>query len=300
MRFEWKLEENIFQLHRDLKSKKYRHGSYGAFYIHDPKQRHIHKATVGDRILHHAIFFVVNPVFEPTFIAHSFSCRIGKGTHRGIDILEKILKQVSGNAFKRCFVLKCDIKKFFASVDHDILTNILRKCIPDGDVLWILEEVISSFPSTLSRVGLPLGNLTSQLFVNIYMNEFDQFIKHGLRAKHYVRYADDFVILSGDRNWLEAQMPVINNFLQRNLKLILHPGKVFIKTLFSGVDFLGWVHFPDYRVLRTTTKRRMMRKIRMATGTETLNSYLGLLSHGNTYKLRREVLEQYFLGRKID
>ena len=298
--FSFRLMDNIISLHQDLVHHTYKHGGYQAFNISDPKPRNIHKASVRDRLLHHAVYRILYPFFDKTFISDSFSCRNGKGTHKALNRFRSVAFKVSKNNTKTCWILKCDIKKFFASINHSILINILRNYIPDGDVLWILEEVISSFQSALSRVGLPLGNLTSQLFVNIYMNEFDQFIKHGLRVKHYVRYADDFVIFSGNRNWLEAQLPVINNFLRRNLKLTLNPQKVSIKTLASGVDFLGWVHFLNHRVFRATTKRRMMRKIRTAPETEMLNSYLGLLSHGNTYKLRREVLEQYFLGTKID
>lgn len=136
-------------------------------------------------------------------------------------------------------MLKCDIKKFFASVDHTILPTILARYIPDKNILWLLEKVISSFHSTESGVGLPLGNLTSQLFCNIYMNEFDQFVKHKLKAKYYIRYADDFVLLSQDRNWLEEQILPIRNFLDKKLCLTLHPDKLFIKTLGSGIDFLG-------------------------------------------------------------
>ncbi len=178
-KFEWRLEENIFQLHRDLKYKRYKHGAYSSFYIHDPKQRHIHKAIVRDRILHHAVFAVLNPIFEPTFISDSFSCRIDKGTHKGIDILDKTLRQISSNSLKPCFALKCDIKKFFGTVDHAILLSIVRKRIKDADATRLLEEIVESF-----RNGLPIGNLTSQLFANIYLNELDQFVKQKLKVKH--------------------------------------------------------------------------------------------------------------------
>ncbi|HCY18108.1 TPA: hypothetical protein DHT42_02855 [Candidatus Nomurabacteria bacterium] len=134
---------------------------------------------------------------------------------------------------------------------------------------------------------MPLGNLTSQLLVNVYMNEFDQFVKHKLRVKYYIRYADDFVVLSDSKNYLENLLPKINDFLNESLKLSLHPDKVFIKTIASGVDFLGWVHFPKHRVLRTTTKRRMLKKLKDNPKNETLQSYLGLLKHGNAYKLSK-------------
>ena len=141
--------------------------------------------------------------------------------------------------------------------------------------------------------GLPLGNITSQLLVNVYMNEFDQFVKRQLKAKHYIRYADDFVIFLEEQRWLEGQIPRISKFLRERLRLELHPGKVFIKTLASGVDFLGWVHFPDHRVLRTTTKRRMIKRLEGNKSPETLNAYLGLLKHGNAYNLRAEVLSRH-------
>lgn len=289
-KFSFCLMNNIISLHQDLVHHTYKHGGYQAFNIQDPKPRNVHKASVRDRLLHHAIYRKLYPFFDKTFIADSFSCRIGKGTNRALNRFRSFAFKVSKNNTKTCWILKCDIKKFFASIDHGILINILRKYIPDENVLRLLETVINNFPGTSQKIGLPLGNLTSQLFVNIYMNEFDQFVKHKLKAKNYIRYADDFVLFSEDRNWLERQIPVISNFLQKEVKLILHPQKVYIKTLLSGIDFLGWVHFPNHRVLRTTTKRRMKKKIGTAHKTETINSYLGLLGHGNTHKLRKEVL----------
>lgn len=146
--FERHIEKNIFQLHRDLKNKTYRHGSYRSFYIRDPKQRHIHKAEVRDRVLHHAIFSVLNPVFEETFIPTSFSCRIGFGTHKGVDVLEHGARAIAKNGTSDCFVLKCDIRKFFDSVDHGILTSILKKRIKDGETMWLLESIIQSYEAT--------------------------------------------------------------------------------------------------------------------------------------------------------
>ncbi len=153
-----------------------------------------------------------------------------------------------------------------------------------------------SLPNPVSMntpgVGLPLGNLTSQLFVNVYVNEFDQFVKHTLKATYYIRYADDFVLFSESRDLLEKQVEPIRNFLCGKLRVELHPQKLFIKTVASGVDFLGWVHFQNHRVLWTTTKKRMIKKIKTSSTSETLNSYLGLLRHGNTYKIQKEVLEK--------
>jgi retron-type reverse transcriptase len=296
--FSFRLMDNIISLHQNLVHHTYKHGGYQAFNISDPKPRNIHKASVRDRLLHHAIYRKLYPFFNRTFIADSFSCRIDKGTHRALNRFGSTAFKVSKNNTKTCWILKCDIKKFFASIDHNVLMNILSKYIPDGWVFWLLGTVISSFSSTGRGTGLPLGNFTSQLFVNIYMNELDQFIKHRLKVKYYIRYADDFILLSEDKDWFEAQIPPIQDFLQNKLQLTLHPQKVSIKTLASGVDFLGWVHFPDHRVLRAATKRRMRKKMRITPKTETFNSYLGLLGHGNTYKLRKEVLNFFKQGGK--
>ena len=158
-------------------------------------------------------------------------------------------------------------------------------------MLRLLSKVIESFHSKREAKGLPLGNLTSQLFVNIYMNEFDRFMKHKLKARYYIRYADDFVIFSSDKERLKNLIPPIQEFLKNELKLELHPDKIFIKTIASGVDFLGWVHFTDHRVLRTTTRRRMTKRVKANPVSETVNSYLGLLRHGNGWKLQGRVCE---------
>lgn len=203
--FEWNLEDNIFKLHKELPEKIYRHSDYVSFFINDPKRRHIHKASVRDRVLHHAVFKTLNPVFEPSFIHTSFSCRINKGTHKGIIALSKMLNKVSKNNTDKCFVLKCDIKKFFDTVNQKILNEIISKRIKDKDTLWLLDRIIegysTKFSTSLNKKGIPIGNLTSQLFANVYMNELDQFVKHDLKVKHYVRYTDDFVVVHSDVNY---------------------------------------------------------------------------------------------------
>jgi len=288
--FQHRLMDNLLTLHADLTQRTYRHGSYQAFKINDPKPRDIHKATVRDRLLHHALYRMLYPFFDRTFIADSYSCRLGKGTHKAMRQFERYAFKASRNHTKTLWVLKCDVRKFFASIDHATLLSILTRYIPDHDILALLHNIIESFHSTRQGVGLPLGNLTSQLLVNIYMNEFDQFMKHKLKTKYYIRYADDFVIFSHDRAYLEQILRYIVVFLRERLKLELHQRKVSLATLASGIDFLGWVHFPDHRVLRTATKKRMFRRI-AETGKkeETVDSYLGMLSHGNTAKLQMAV-----------
>ena len=285
--FERNFMSNILSLHNDLVTKTYTHSSYFAFNISDPKPRNIHKASVRDRLLHHAIYRKLYPFFDKTFVASSYSCRDNKGTHKAMERFKYFSQKVSKNNTKTCWVLKCDIRKFFASIDQKILLHILDKYIEDKDILSLLTIIVESFHSTEVGKGLPLGNLTSQLFVNIYMNEFDQFMKHKLKARYYIRYADDFVILSDDKGWLKDILVEIDNYLSTTLGLSLHPNKVFIETLTSGIDFLGWVHFPKYRVLRTATKRKMFTRL----NENNLISYQGLLSHGNAYDLREKLGE---------
>ncbi|HEY4521416.1 MAG TPA: reverse transcriptase/maturase family protein [Candidatus Paceibacterota bacterium] len=294
--FQHSLMANILALHRDLKSGTYRHDPYTAFKISDPKPRDIHKATVRDRLVHHAVHRILYPFFDRTFIADSYSCRQRKGVHRPINRFRSFACGITAK-HRECWVLKCDIRKFFASIDQKILIDIVVGYIPDKRIVALITEIVSSFCSCQThqtmptgriggvRKGLPLGNLTSQLLVNIYMNEFDQFVKHRLKAKFYIRYADDFVILSHDKELLITMYRYIDTFLRERLHLQLHPGKVSIQNYQSGVDFLGWVHFPDHLVLRTSTKRRMQKRTKGSENEYSIISYLGLLSHGNAYTL---------------
>lgn len=296
--FERNLMANIILLHRDLVAKTYTHSVYQAFKIADPKPRDIHKASVRDRLLHHALHRILSPFFAKTFIVDSNSCQKGKGIHRALQRFRKFIGIVSENNTQTCWVLKCDIKKFFANINHAILLDIAAKYIPDQDILNLMSVIVRSFNSNVDGVGLPLGNLTSQLLVNIYMNEFDQFMKHRLKTKHYIRYSDDFIVLSRSRSYLENILPYMREFLGQKLKLVMHPDKISIKTIASGVDFLGWVHFPDHRVLRTTTKKRMFKNIKAKDGKkETVQSYLGLLKHGNARKLANSISMKYDTGK---
>ncbi len=284
--FQGRLMDNIFELYRELRIKTYRHAGYQAFKISDPKPRHIHKAIVRDRLLHHLLYRETYPYFDKQFIYDSYSCRLEKGTHRAVERFEVFGRKISENTHKSVWVLKGDVRKFFASIDHGILKDILNRYIEDQDLLWLFGQVIDSF-ETPGRpgIGLPLGNLTSQLLVNVYMNEFDQFVRRNLKVKYYIRYADDFVILSSDREYLAHLLPQIEDYLSSHLKLELHPNKVFLSTLSGGVDFLGWSQFYNHRTLRTVTKKRMFKKLAQNRSPETKAAYRALLKHGNTYKI---------------
>jgi retron-type reverse transcriptase len=289
MEYELNLSNNLIQLHQILKNKKYQHAEYSAFHISDPKPRSIHKATVQDRLVHHLLYKELYWYFDSKFIHDSYSCRVNKGVHRANDRFKKFAGKVSRNNTRTCYILKCDIKKFFASVDHKILKNILRRHVQDKDILNLIFNIIDSFYSTRKGVGLPLGNLTSQLLVNVYMHEFDMYIKQELRTKYYIRYADDFVIMSQDRKYLEKILIELEKFLKQKLNLFLHDHKLSIETYSSGVDFLGWVHFPYHKQLRTITKRNIVRKLHKHVKPETVASYRGLLSHGDTYKFKKYI-----------
>lgn len=297
--FSLSLSDHIVNLHDDLEKGTYTHGPYQHFPINDPKPRSIHKATVRDRLLHHALHRKLYPAYAPLFIADSFSCQEGKGLHIALNRFEKTARKVSRNHTRTCWVLKGDIRKFFASVDHAKLNEILSSRIEDECLMYLLSNVIESFHVTPGK-GIPLGNLTSQLFANIYLNELDQFVKQGLGIKHYLRYADDFVFLSHDREGLLSFISLIQSFLVERLALSLHPDKVHLQTFASGVDFLGWTHFPHHRVPRTKTRQRMQSKLQKSLKNETLQSYLGLLSHGDAFELRRSLLNQYWLWREKD
>lgn len=296
LEFSLHLSESIYSLHKDLINKTYIHGGYSAFNISDPKPRNIHKATVRDRLLHHSIYRVLYLYFDKKFIYDSYSCRIDKGTHRAVKRFKQFGNKASLNYAKTLWILKCDVRKFFASINHKKLNQILGTYDLDKDTMWLLSQVMASFTSnpliydvSYIKKGLPLGNLTSQLLVNIYMNWFDQYMKHRLRVKYYIRYADDFVVMSRDKEELENVLLQIRFFLKDNLLLDLHPDKVFIKTFSSGVDFLGWVNFPHYKTLRTVTKKRMLKRLGDCPSKETIQSYLGLLKHGNTKGLVSEI-----------
>jgi len=302
--FEHNLEDNIWQLHRELAARTYRPDPYVSFYITDPKLRHIHKASVRDRVLHQAIYRVLYPIFDRHFIFDSYSSRRGKGTHRGVKRLADFARRLSGNYRKTTYCLKCDVRKFFDSVDQEILISLIEKRIFDEDLFRLIKTIIKSF-SKASGKGLPLGNVTSQLFSNIYLNELDQFIKHQLKAKCYIRYCDDFAILDNNRQYLESLLEPIRCFLSEILKLDLHPNKVSIGKFCQGFDFLGYVVLPHHIVWRTGTQRRSFKKlsekkkmlddglISEEKFDASLQSYLGILKHCNGHKIEKRIRESY-------
>lgn len=297
-------EEHLLLLHADLVNGRYRHGPYTRFLVHDPKQRSIAKASVRDRVLHHAICRVITANFDKAFVFDSYSSRKTKGVHRAIERFQQLAQRLSRNNTQTVWVLKCDVRKFFASVGHDRLLELCVKRVRDDRVMTLLKNILYSFEVKPEK-GIPLGNLTSQLFANIYLDRLDQYVKREMRIKNYLRYTDDFVLLSRDLSELEHVLPLIRDFLLCDLDLDLHPTKVSFLKWHQGVDFLGYEHFPHYRVLRTKTKKRMIRKLRnrredFESGDvdedglrQTVASYLGVLSHSRNRGLATQIRRNF-------
>ncbi len=299
-KFELNLEDNSFDLHKKLNSGEWKPDSYIFFFIQDPKLRKIHKASVRDRVLYQAVYRKLYQVFDKNFIFDSYSSRNGKGTHKGVERLEKFTRKTSENHKSSAFALKCDIRKFFDSIDHKILLELISRKISDRKILDLIEKIISSF-ETLPGKGLPLGNVTSQLFANIYLNELDQFAKHELKVKFYARYCDDFVIIDKSLQKLQLYLEKLKNFCQKTLLLEIHPKKIIFRKIHPGADFLGMVILPFRKILRTKTKRRMLRRIAkikeefeegnidIGRIESPVQSYLGMLSHVKGEKIMRQI-----------
>lgn len=252
--FNFSLEEEIGRLYEELSAKTYRHGKYRLFTIYDPKERSIAAAPFKDRVVHHAVHDVIEPIIDKTFIYDSYACRKDKGTHKAVDRAQKFLR---ANAF----CLHGDVKKYFPSINHGIIKGLLRKRIEDEDLLWLLDEIVDS-AKYAAESGLPIGNLTSQFFANLYLNELDYFIKFDLRLRYYLRYMDDFLIFGNDKNELSGIKGKVREFLGERLALNLHEGKSQIYKTANGIKFLGFRIFKDYRRIASDNLRRFKNRLK--------------------------------------
>lgn len=268
--FHFDLESELWDLHNDLVSGRYRPGQYTEFYVHEPKKRLISASPYRDRVVHHAITRVLSPRFEPAFIADSFACRLGKGTHAAVRRAQQFSRRFP-------YVLKADIRKFFPSVDHAILINQIERKVKDRRVIDLIRQIVEHsnpqepvdwffpgddlFTSSERRRGLPIGNQTSQFFANIYLDPLDHFVKERLRVTGYVRYVDDFLIFSADKAELNRIRDQISQFLI-SLRLILHPDKSVIFPVTEGIRFLGYRVFPTHRLVVKENVRRFRRRVR--------------------------------------
>ncbi|MFH0754426.1 MAG: reverse transcriptase/maturase family protein [Candidatus Omnitrophota bacterium] len=250
--FNFRMEKEIEALHHSLVSGKYCHGGYGLFKIYDPKEREIAKAPFRDRVVHHAVHDVIEPLIDKKFIFDSYACRKDKGTHAALDRAQGFLK-----ANRYCF--HGDIRKYFPSIDHETLKGLVRRQIDDARVLTLLDGIIDS---TKSERGLPIGNLTSQFFANLYLHELDFFVKHHLGCRYYIRYMDDVLVFENDRARLEDIRSLMGAFLRDRLKLDLHAGKSQIFDTRKGIKFLGFRLYADHRRLTTFGVRRFRNRLK--------------------------------------
>ncbi len=303
-------EKEVCALHEELWAGTYRHGAYNYFTIHEPKERLVAAAPFRDRVVHHAIVRVIEPIFEGRFIDDSYACRTGKGTHGA-------MRRAAAFARRWTYALKCDVRKYFPSIDHDVLMSLLRRVIADERLVALLGQVVASHADGRSQVwppggdlfdvrtivrGLPIGNFTSQFFANVYLNPLDHFVKHELRVKGYVRYMDDFLLFGDERAQLRRHGGQVGEKLAE-LRLQLHPDKYRLVPTSCGVDFAGYVVFANGRVrVRSSSVRRFdrrykklrwrlrRRRIPAARVTESVVAWVAHAAHAQSVGLRRSVL----------
>ena len=288
-RFGYRVEAHLLQLHTELMEETYVHGEYRKFIVHDSKRREIQAAPFRDRVVHQAIVAALEPVFERRFIFDSYACRREKGTHAALLRFERFMR-VSR------YALSLDISKYFASIDHTTLLSLIAHKVHDPRMLQLCQLVIDSSETTFGH-GIPIGNLTSQLFANIYLDKLDQYIKHTLRMRRYIRYMDDMVILHDDKQILHETKEKIRIYAEEVLGLILHPYKVQVAPTDRGIDFLGYRVFPRYRRLRRSTVKRFERRTKhqIAAGGASENAVLswrGYAMDARSYGLRRSLAKR--------
>lgn len=299
LRFEANREINLLKAIADLQNKTYHAGRYYVFKVYEPKERLIMALPFYDRVVQHMIVNIIEPIFEKRFVFHSYACRKGKGAHEASNALSKSLYNMQVKQGKKIYAIKADIHHYFQSVDHEILKTEIRRYISDGDVLALLDHTIDHNGVYPDGVGIPVGNLTSQLFANVYLNILDQYVKHDLRVKEYYRYMDDFIILSDNPEYLRDILKKIEAFLEERLKLHLNP-KTTIIAAKNGVDFVGYRHFAGYRIIRKGATRRIKKLIRaFETGEvdeelfdRSIESRLGHMKHADTFNLCADLRQE--------
>jgi retron-type reverse transcriptase len=339
--FEMDYESNLVELLSEINDGRYKLGASIAFIVDKPVKREVFAADFRDRIVHHLIIKKLNPLFEKQFIYDSYSCRAGKGTHLAIKRLATFIRRCSQNYAKDCYLLKLDLQGFFMNIDKTILWEKLERFVeekysqPDKPLLLNLcKQVIFNDPTKNCFIkgrksnwsglpqgkslfyskpdcGLPIGNLTSQVFANFYMDSFDHFVKHKLGVKYYGRYVDDFVVVHENKEYLKALIPQLSQFLQLQLQLTLHPKKIYLQHFSKGVKFVGAVILPNRIYVANRTKGNFyaamekynsMAREHKPTSEEvkrfqsSMNSYLGIMKHYKSYKLRKKMLLENLSG----
>lgn len=317
--FEFDLESNLLTLERELRDQTYRPGGYNNFYIYEPKQRLVSAAPFRDRVVHHALCQVIEPIWEARFIPTSFACRPGKGTHRALD-------QAQAWVGRYRYAFQGDIVKYFPSIDHQILRTLLARHLADSQTLWLIDQILASgaglqtdaapvvyLPgddlfAALRPRSLPIGNLTSQFWANIYLHQLDLFVKQELRCPAYLRYMDDFILFSNDKAQLHAWHQAIHDFLAVWLRLTLHPRKSVVFPTRVGLDFCGFRLFSTHRRLRRSSLRRFVHRLRrqrnayrqgqlsLSDWQTSLRCWIAHAAHGDTWRLRRRLFRDYPIG----
>ncbi|MGB3640736.1 MAG: RNA-directed DNA polymerase [Rivularia sp. (in: cyanobacteria)] len=309
LEFNYNLESELIKIQRELTEKCYQPGIYKTFYIKEPKTRMISAAPYPDRVVHHALCNIIVPIIEPTFIGESYANRVGFGTHRALHRFTKFARSSR-------YVLQCDIKRYFPSIDHEILKSLLHRKIKCRDTLWLIDNIIDNSNEQLAAIehfdgddllsplqrrrGLPIGNLTSQFFANVYLNGFDHFVKEELKVRKYLRYVDDFALFSDDRGFLaEARLAVEEHLAKLRLKI--HPVKSQLFETKHGANFLGFRVLPNCIRVRTENLRRAKRRYRKMYGdyingkissekvSQSMQSWFAHLEHGDTWELRQQI-----------
>lgn len=285
MAFEMHLEDNIFSLYEEIRNDTYRHSSYTHFQIFDNKKRDIYKAEIRDRIVHQIIYEYLLSCFEPSFIADSYASRIDKGQYKAVNTFRYFIK-LTRNAYKECYILKFDVKKYFDNVDHNILLGLIKEKVSCEKVLKIVKEIVVSYSSFRFKKGIPLGNITSQIFANIYLNILDQYVKKELRCRFYIRYNDDLVIVLPNNQDTINVRGKVRLFVKQKLSLDIPFAKTSIRKVSWGVDFLGFTILPKATLLRDKTKHKIYTNITR----KNAHSYLAILKHCNSHNLKTKIL----------
>jgi len=346
-KFELDFEKGLLKLEQELKNHTYRPGRSICFVITSPKLREVFAADFRDRIIHHLLVDYLEPIWEKKFIHHSYSCRQNKGAHLAIKDLKRFFRKVSCNFSRPVYYLQVDVSAFFMSLKKDILFNFIQRHTKNPDILWLTKQIIFHDPTknfyykgnpklfqlipahkSLFKVpnnqGLPIGNLTSQFFANIYLNELDQFAKHQLKIKYYLRYVDDLLLLHQNPEQLKIWQGQLNQFLEEKLKLHLHPQKSILQSVYKGINFIGFIVKPNHILIRNRTVKNLKRKLYLFNQKilrldmehpirswtpelcddfkeiyATINSYYGHLRHANTFKLRKHLYQNHFGILKI-
>ena len=299
LQFEAKRELNLIRAMEDLENGTYEAGKYFVFKVYEPKERLIMALPFYDRVIQHMIVNIIEPIFCRRFIKHSYACQKDKGVHKASNTLARWLYNLQVKQGKKVYAIKADIHHYFQSIDHEILKKEIRRYIGDKDLIKILDYIIDNNGIYPDGVGIPVGNLTSQVFANVYLNILDQYIKHELGVRYYVRYMDDFVILGEDIEELKEILAKIEVFVQQRLHLTLNT-KTTILSAKNGIDFAGYRHFATFRILRKAATRRIRKTLNAFQNGEideeifdrSMQSRLGHIIHADTYNLVKSIEEE--------